>query len=970
MTRRRRIGFKAALAASAIALVALGALPAAAQGLQTGEVTGTVRDAGGLVLPGATVTVTSPALQGERTAVADENGVFLVRGLPPGAYTVLVELSGLQTFRSTTQVDLGRTTRVDATLGVATVEETVTVTAERPSIVTSTTGGANYREEEIDKLAQPRTVQGIATLAPGLTTNTPNAGQVTISGAFAFDNVFLIDGVDANDNLFGTSNNLFIEEAIEEVQVLTSGISAEYGRFSGGVVNAITKSGGNRFDGTFRVNLTNPSWREETPFEREREQTRPDELSQVYEATFGGPILRDRLWFFTAGRYEESTNPDPFPVTGIAVNRLTENKRFEGKVTGTFAQGHTLQGAYTSNSTDQTQPTFGFSIDPRTIVSRTLPNNLGVVNYRGTLGPRLFATAQVSRKQFGFRNSGGTSTNVFDSPFLTRGVAPGIVFSHYNAPYFDSTDPEDRNNTQVAASLSYFLTTGRFGSHDIKGGVENFVSSRTGGNSQTATDFVFQADYLTADGSPVFDDQGRLIPTFVPGVSRVQNWRATRGAEIDIRTTSFYVHDRWTLNQSWTFDLGARFENVGSEASGDITTVDTSTLVPRLGATYDATGSGRLVFQSTYAHYAGKYSEAQFAENTSVGNPTLILYSYTGPAGQGVDFAPGFDIANYRIIGGNFPTANVFVDDTLSSPTTREFTTSVGSQISDRAYAKATYTWRKLTNFVEDFTTTAEGQTTVTFEGRNFGTFDNVVFRNSDEPVRDYQAMQFQGRLQLLRGWFVNGNYTMQIENHGNFEGEGTNTPGISSAIGDYPEILVAERNFPTGRLNDFQRHKVRLWTVYSLGLGRFGDVDLSGIYRYDSPTTFSFTAGGVPLSAAQLGRNPGYARLPGGGSQTLFFGERGAGEFEATNQVDFAMNYDVPLFRDLRPWVKLELFNAFNDQPLTSFNTTVTADNTGARDANGLPTAFVRGPQFGRATSANSFPNARTFQMSFGVRF
>lgn len=968
IVRGRRL--RPLLVAAAIAMVALGGTSAIAQGVQTGEITGVARDTGGLVLPGATVSVTSPALQGQRTTTTDENGQFVLRGLPPGTYTVVVELSGLQAFSRSIQVDLGRTSRVDAALGVAGVQEAVTVTAEAPSIVTNTHAGANFREEEVDKLAQPRTIQGIAQLSPGLTTNTPNAGQVTISGAFAYDNVFLIDGVDTNDNLFGTSNNLFIEEAIEEVQVLTSGISAEYGRFSGGVVNAITKSGGNQFAGTFRVNLTNPSWTEETPFEREKNQTRPDTLSEVYESTLGGPIVRDRLWFFTAGRYEESTDADPFPVTGIPVSRLNENRRFEVKLTGTAAQGHTLQGAYTDNSTEQTRPTFSFSLTPETIVSRSLPNRLAVATYRGVLSERLFATAQVSRKEFGFRNSGGTSTDIRNSPFLSRGVAPGVIFGHYNAPYFDSTDPEDRNNNQVSASLAYFLTTARLGSHDIKGGLENFVSTRTGGNSQTATDFVFQADYLVAGGTPVLNAQNQLIPTFVPGVTRVQNWLATRGAQIDVRTTSFYLHDRWTLNQNWAFDLGVRYENVGSEATGDLTTVDTQTIVPRLGASYDPTGTGKLVFQSTYAHYAGKYSESQFAENTSVGNPTLILYSYTGPAGQGRDFAPGFDLSNYRIIGGNFPTANVFVDEDLSSPVTREFTASVGSQLTRNAYVKGTYTMRSMNNFVEDFRTIPDGQTTVTFQDRNFGTFDNVVFRNSDEPVRDYQALQFLGRYQLTRGWFVNGNYTLQIENDGNFEGEGTNTPGVSSLIGDYPEILVPERNFPTGRLNDFQRHKVRLWTVYSLGLGRLGTVDLSGIYRYDSPTTFSFTASGVRLSAAQLARNPGYARLPGGGSQTLFFGERGAGKFASVSQMDFALNYEIPVFRQLRPWLKVELFNAFNEQPLTSFNTTVTANMSGPLDANGLPTEFVRGPRFGEATSANSYPTPRTFQMAFGIRF
>ena len=121
-----------------------------------------------------------------------------------------------------------------------------------------------------------------------MTDNTPNVGQVAIGGAFAFDSIFLIDGVDTNDNLFGTSNALFIEDAIQETQVLTSGISAEYGRFGGGVVNVITKSGGNDFSGSFRSNFSRPSWTSETPFERDRNQQRSEVLAKYYEGTIGG----------------------------------------------------------------------------------------------------------------------------------------------------------------------------------------------------------------------------------------------------------------------------------------------------------------------------------------------------------------------------------------------------------------------------------------------------------------------------------------------------------------------------------------------------------------------------------------------------------------------------------------------------------------------------------------------------------
>jgi hypothetical protein len=129
---------------------------------------------------------------------------------------------------------------------------------------------------------------------------------------------------------------------------------------------------------------------------------------------------------------------------------------------------------------------------------------------------------------------------------------------------------------------------------------------------------------------------GRIVPRFVPGTTLLYNWLATRGAEIDITTNSFYVHDRWAANRNLTLDLGVRYERVRSEATGDIVGVDTDTWVPRLGATYDVLGNGRWVLQATYAHYAGKYSEAQFASNTDVGNPSLVIYPVrrTGRAGH------------------------------------------------------------------------------------------------------------------------------------------------------------------------------------------------------------------------------------------------------------------------------------------------------------------------------------------------
>jgi outer membrane receptor protein involved in Fe transport len=952
-----------------------------AQGLQTGIISGTVTTNDGLSLPGATVTVTSPALQGSRETVTDVNGNYIVHGLPPGDYTVTIALTGMTPRTERTIVALGRTTTVDAVLDVAGVAEVVTVSAAATPVLNNPVVGANFRKEEVDALPLGRTPQNIAELSPGLTDNTPNAGQLTISGGFAFDNVFLVDGVDINDNFFASANNLYIEDAVDETQVLTSGISAEYGRFSGGVVNLVTKRGGNRFSGSYRANLANPSWVEETPFETTE---RRDDLQVVHEGTLGGPILHDRLWFFVAGRHESTSSPFSFVDTAVPGFAGVEEKRFDMKLTATVARNHTLQGSFLNDDLTQSgvRGINASAVDPRVLVTRQIPQKLGVVNWNGVLSSQLFATAQWSQKKYGFRGAGGTSTAIIDSPFRTRGGGGVPASRLYNAPYFDANDPEDRDNQQLTGSLSYFLSSPRIGSHDIKGGAERFTSTNTGGNSQTATGYVFYSNYvLDAAGRPAFNPDGTLTPRFVPGNSLLYNWLPTRGAEININTTSLYLQDRWSATRQLMFDLGVRYERVRSNATGDIVGADTDTWVPRLGATYDLAGDGRWIAQATYAHYAGKYSEAQFAGNSDVGNPSLVIYQYTGPAGEGLGFAPGLNPANYTVpVLGSFPTANVFFEDGLSSALNKEFTVSFGGEIGRSGFAKATYVRRKTTNIIDDFILASDGTTEVIRNGVNFGTYDNIVYRNADDSLfREYHAMVFQARYRPATRWSVAGNWTLQMKNHGNFEGEAANQPGAPSLFADYPESFTAERHFPYGRLDDFQRHKLRLWTTYLLDMGRIGGLDLSALWRYNSGLTYSLRANGEDLSEIQYARAAaaGYVSDPNGGTQTIYFGERGTETFPGYGVVDFSVGYNVPVWGSVRPYLKFEVLNALNNRKLIAFDTTVSANWDGPVDALGIPTTFVRGPRFGEGSSNIHYPTwrsgqngSRAFLLALGLRF
>ena len=950
------------------------------QGIQTGNIRGMVTDQQNLPIPGVTVTATSPALQGERTTVTDQRGLYSLGALPAGTYRVQFELDSFEPFEYMVAVPLGLSAERDVLMGLSGVNQTVQVVAETPVPIATAVVGVNLQHDEIEALASQRHLQAIASLSPAVTEITPNSRQLTINGAFAFDNVFMVDGVDVNDNLLAQPNHLFIEDAIQETQVLTSGISAEYGRFTGGVVNAVTQSGGNTFSGSFRVNFLNPAWTDETPFETTE---RLDDLQAIYEGTLGGPLVRDRVWFFSAGRYQNTEAANTLPVTGFSFTQPTKNHREEFKITGTLAPLHTVQIGYLNNSTDIRNSSGALSvlIDPASLDHVRRPNWYQFTNYRGILGQALLE-AQYSERRFAF-DLGGTSTDIVDSVFLSVSQGPLAV---YNAPLGNEADPKHRNNRQFTTSLTGFWNTG--GRHETKGGYEFFRSQRTGlgSGALSATDYLFITPYATTgQGDPLLDANGRLVPTFALGRTLVQFLAPiVRTPVMNTDTSSLYVQDHWIIGPRWSVDLGARFERVSAVSTGNIVSVRANRIVPRLAAAYDVQGNGEHVINATYGQYSGRYNENLFGANSPVGRTAILTDVYLGPSGQGRSFAPGFDLSNYMTVAAENPTSSVVMDADLRSPLLHEFTASYGTTAwSNRGYAEVTYIYRKTTDLVDDFLTTSTGTTNVVAAGVDAGLATTQLYQNTDLARRDYQAVVFQSRYQVSDRWWLNGHYTVQLKNDGNYEGEATNIPGQTSQIGNYPEAFDTTRHYPGGRLQNFQRHRLRIWSIYDLMMGRYGDLSFSGLWRVDSGGVYSLVATGQRLTAAQraiLTANQ-YASRPT--RQNVYFGERGSESFKGHGLFDASIVYNVPVFRTLRPWLKFDVYNVFNNQKLISWNTVVRPDSASPTDSLGLATGYAQGASFGRATSTRHFPRpfgvdesgnastgGRTFRLSFGMRF
>jgi hypothetical protein len=315
---------------------------AAAQGNPTGVLRGEVRDPDNLALPGVTVKMTSPALQGARTAVTSSNGDFIIPFLPPGEYVVTFELQGFKSERRTMGVAMAETVPLEIKMAVAPVSETVIV------ILKTGTVAETYKSEALERLPVGRTLTDAVLLAPGAANNGPmqsdGTRNIIMSGALSYENLFLVNGVTVNENLRGQPLLLYIEDAIQETRVSHGSISAEYGRFQGGVVNMITKSGGNAFSGSFRTSFTNDAWRALTPFPGDQTV---NSLTPTYEVTGGGPILKDRIWFFGAGRFTNPLRNQTLSFTGGNYLLGTDDKRGEGKVTYALTPGNNLKASYT-----------------------------------------------------------------------------------------------------------------------------------------------------------------------------------------------------------------------------------------------------------------------------------------------------------------------------------------------------------------------------------------------------------------------------------------------------------------------------------------------------------------------------------------------------------------------------------------------------------------------------------------------
>ena len=981
----------------------------------TGTISGRVIDAQQLPVPGVTVNAESPNLQGIRTAVTSENGDYIITLLPSGAYKISFELSGFQRQERNVTLAPTQVLPVDAVMGPAAVSETVEVVGRSADILTQTAQVAtNFKQDLIATLPTTRDINATLLLAPAIHPTGPS-GNYSISGSMSFDNLFLVNGVTVNETLRGQAQNLYIEDAIQETTVASAGISAEYGRFSGGVVNVITKSGGNVFTGSFRDTLNNDDWRDLVP-KRDGDtfanDTKIDKVVPTYEYTFGGPVMKDRLWFFTAGRLQKQESNRQLVITNIPYTFTDKTGRYEAKGTYSLKSNHRLQGTWNKVTRDVLNNTFStaLSMDLNSLENRKLPEDLFSIGYNGVITPTFFLEGRFNHRHLQFAGSGSKFTDLQKGTLL---IDPSGR-RYWSATFCGVCTPEDRDNQEYFVKGNYFLSTRGFGSHSMTFGYDNFKDYRFANNHQSGSDYRFLNAPAIVQGTDV-------IASFVSGTTTIQ-WNPifVETAGTDFRTHSVFYNDSWRVSSRLTANLGLRWDrNHGVNSAGELVAKE-SAFSPRLGVVWDLAGDEKWTVTASGAKYVAALLNSIADITSPGGNSDQYRFVYRGPdinvgtptlsnaaAVQRVfdwflaNGGPSLPITGTPAVRGVSPQ----IGGSLGSPFVWEYAGGVTRQFGARAALRADASYRDFKNFYVLQTDTTTGKT---IDNRSFAPaavrgrqYDLSLVKNEDSGLlkRKYAALTLQAQYRFSSRVDVGGNYTLS-HLWGNVDGENVVSGPLADSSLQYPEYKQTSWNFPEGDLSIDQRHRARLWVNYGLPWANGLTVSLlqaieSGVpYSASNQNSASFN-GVDPRSYVT---NPGYLTPPDAIGTQYYYTARDAFRTQGTRRTDLAINYMYKLgggSRALDLFVQGQIVNLFNQFQLCGCGANVFANggniqnqfiDTSVRTAASNPTLYIPfnpftqtpargvnwdfGPAFGHAVNRFAYTSPRQFRVTFGVRF
>jgi hypothetical protein len=598
----------------------------------TGAIMGTVTDTSGAPLPGVTVTGSGPYLQGTRVDTTDAQGNYLLSLLPPGKYRVEFTLTGLKSVvHENVNVAAALRTGDNAQLSLG-VSETMTVTASQVVVdPTQTTTQQTFKEEHLKYAAigqagrsyQSVLSQAAGSAGPNATGGSGGGGNPQVFGSNLGQNNWRFDGLNATDPVTHTFGTNFVFDAIQEISVQTAGYEAEFGKATGGVVNVITKSGGNKFSGTGDVRLTNQHMIHAGQKHQEANASLLafDRSTQIFknwgpQATLGGPIMQDKLWFFLSGQRLHNHAQPPNVNGFLPGDRQFIGYNTFGKLTGTFVPNQTWGLKYTYNPALIPFSQQSSSVRPEADSQQYQTTRAYNLTYDAILSSNWIANVQTGRwLEF-------LKVTPMSNDYTTTGVIDRIT--NIRSVNFTNFQESDRDRDEFLASTSYFWK-GLGGSHQLKVGtdLDKNIFKRVNITPGTPLDPsmcspFYSGGSVTDPTHPAATGQPGNLPcgaVYRPvngsnGTSSTlgNNARfdvATQIPELDFKgnARTFYAQDEFRPTAPVTVKVGLRYDSQTFKRDTGGTAATLSKYQPRIGFTYDVRNNANTVFHGHWGRF-------------------------------------------------------------------------------------------------------------------------------------------------------------------------------------------------------------------------------------------------------------------------------------------------------------------------------------------------------------------------------
>jgi hypothetical protein len=902
-----------------------------------GRINGTVTDNTGAVLPGVTVTATSPALIQPQVQVTGAAGDFRFLALPPGLYDLAFDLTGFQSIkREGIRVVINQTLTVDQQLQVATLQETVTVTGESPIVDTSTTMLAtNFTKELLTEIPNARDIWAAMSQAPGLQMTAYDVGGSRtgtqtgyITYGFSGQNQTRLEGIDTTEGRDANAG-YFDFGSFEEFQVGGAGTDAS--TFATGAVLSISvKSGGDRFTGNWYSDWQGDATITDNVPENLRVSRQPDDngffvrnalsrgnpIQKQYDINFnlGGPLWKGKAWWFTSWRLNDQ-------FKHVLNSDLIERSKLSNKYTlkGTFQLNRNNQviGFLNKREKLQDKRALGPSTPLSAAYYQSSRNYPMKVEWTSVLGSRAFLDVLAGQWYNFFPLRPTRDFGLYDGPWgpgrqdLTTNV---LHDGGANSSYQD----QKRYKPQFYVTMSYYKDDWK-GSHDFKVGYDWKRDRRNLFNDQPFDIFYFDRGAAPAELELYNTPTSPINDVVYNSFWLNDTWKVTNRLTMNLGFRVEAYRDGWPEQQfqpnghpqlaNWT---DTRYRSFVAPVTVDARTVSESTTVaPRLGFAYDLTGDNRTVLKVHFGQTRFNSADLLADQENPVGRARL-RYVFNDLNGNGLLDGPQELGRFLRTVGGG---GFVRIDRDLERPTGNELSTNVEREIVQGLSARVSYVYKNMRNGWAEIDAVRTPAYTVpvtipdpgpdnragTGDEQTFQTFDRPasigtdrVYTNPGDNNADYHTVElalnrrFSGRWMLLTSF----GHTWRNQQHGT-------TSNVQSFSYRPADRLFGDNGFETSTL----------WNYKVIG-------------RYLMPFDIGLSGSWKVQSGIAWGRTISHG-FPGDGSRTVRVEPVTANRAPAVGILDFRLDKAVKTGRGSKVTGMVDVFNATNSGTVTGFRTT-----------------------------------------------